>query len=560
MDQNNGSAKPSLLHLQTLDLAIGQTASRRTEQIYGSSSETGSSYVFPDFDAYKDFYSKEIKPRRKMRWDLVRLLRIRSSKFLEVKGFIVFYSRDCELVGTIDELISQSPVLAESDLIYGDSIHPTKKNQLSYQLRPGWSPERLRNHCYVGEVLIARKDLVQRAGGVEVLCRMTSHERALRLSEKAQNPSHVAEILYISPFDKRLPSVDLEAVRSHCLRMRIDARCELSEDSQVVQVVRAITGSPRVCVIIPTRGDYAEIFGIKRNLAASAIRSLREKTTYKNIEIIVVIDAEASEVARNEIIEAGGNDLSVIEYNAPFNFAEKINLAALSTSAEFLLFMNDDIEIDSPDVIEVMLSYFEDKQVGLVGPMLKFEDGTIQSAGHILNPIPFDLYRGYPIEIAGGFNFLKSAREVSGVIAAFSITRTELFHKVGGLCMAFPSDYNDVDYALKIRTVGKKAIFTPYVTCWHFESKTRIPKLDPEAIELLGARWRHEIENDIYGNPMIQKYEFICKANVDSAISLKDAIADNADWDESEWQSLQPLQEKDLHRTMFYPRWIWWKN
>jgi glycosyltransferase involved in cell wall biosynthesis len=488
------------------------------------------------------------------------MVRTRKSKVLDIEDFLVFYSRECELVGNLSKVIAENPVVAESDLIYGDSVHPTEKKGLSYQLRTGWSPERLRNHCYVGEVLIARKGLVSKVGNVNALCRMTSHERALRLSEHAEKVSHVGEILYMSPFDRRLPSADLQAVRSHCSRMKIDARCELSDDSQVVRVVRAITGSPRVCIIVPTRGDYAEVFGSQRNLAASAIRSLRENTTYKNIEIIAVIDAEASEISRSEILEAGGSDLTVIDYRAPFNFAEKINLAALSTSAEFLLFMNDDVEIDSPDVIEVMLSYFEDKQVGLVGPMLKFEDGTIQSAGHILNPIPLDLYRGFPMGISGGFNFLKPAREVSGVIAAFAMTRTDLFHQVGGLCMDFPSDYNDVDYALKLRTIGKKTIFTPYVTCWHFESKTRIPKLDSNAIDLLGARWRHEIENDFYGNPMLQRYEIIWKANIESDDSLKDSIAENANWNDSEWQSLQLLEEKHLHRTMFFPHRIWWKN
>jgi GT2 family glycosyltransferase len=486
--------------------------------------------------------------------------RTRSSKVLEVGDFFVFYSRDCELVDNIEELILENPVVASSDLIYGDSIHPAENMELSYQLRPGWSSERLRNHCYVGEVLIARKGLVQKIGDTKALCRMSSHDRALRLSEQAKNTAHMGEILYMSPFDRRQPSVDLEAVRSHCLRMKIDARCELSEDAQVVEVVRAITGNPRVCVIIPTRGDYAEVFGTKRNLAAVAIKSLREKTTYKNLEIIVVVDEEASETSRNEIIEAGGSDLTVIEYTAPFNFAEKINLGALSTDADFLLFMNDDIEIESPNVIEVMLSYFEDNQVGLVGPMLKFEDGTIQSAGHILNPIPFDLYRGFSAESSGGFNILKSAREVSGVIAAFSMTRTGLFHQVGGLCMDFPGDYNDVDYALKLRTIGKKTIFTPYVACWHFESKTRIPKLDSDAIELLGARWRYEIENDFYGNPKLQKYEFVWKANLESEISLRDAIDEDANWDDTEWRLLQLEEEKHLHRTMFYPRRIWRNN
>jgi GT2 family glycosyltransferase len=478
----------------------------------------------------------------------------------EVSGFIIFESADCAVVGNIHELLESGHLLANADFVYGDSAHQVNLTQFSYQIRPEWSPERLRSHCYVGGVVAASPSLVEKAGGTHFLRELSSHDRALRLSEIAENPVHLDAILYCSPIDRSFPTADLAAVRSHCERMNIDAECSLSDNGDVVSVIRRLSQEPRVCVIIPTRGDSAEVFGTSRNLAANAIRTFREKSTYRNFEIVAVIDSVASAESRLEIIEAGGDDLTILDYDSPFNFAEKINAASVYTDAEYLLFMNDDTEIYSPEVISVLLSYFEDQEIGLVAPLLVFEDGSIQSAGHLLNPVPFDLYRGYAPESRGGFNIVRVAREVSSVIAAFSMTPTKLFLEVGGMSTKFPSDYNDVDYALKIQRTGRKVIYTPYAKCWHFESKTRKPGFDSSAIELLGARWKDVIENDPYGNSKLQRYEFVWKTNIEDQFSLADAVGEGAVWNGNEWRQLQALPDRDLHRTMFFPWKIWWKK
>jgi GT2 family glycosyltransferase len=484
----------------------------------------------------------------------------RHAKVKSFGDYVVFESPHCQVVGNIGLLLDPTNSVDRGDFLYGDSAHNESWKEFSYQLRPGWSPERLRSHCYVGGVVVASKDVVDKAGGTEFLRKLSPHDRALRLSEVAKNPQHLNAVLYYSPFDRSFPTADVDAVRSHCSRMGINADCVSSEDKSVVRVIRRLDSEPKVCVIIPTRGDSAEIFGKQTNLAANAIRSLCEKSTYRNFEILVVIDTVASDQSRQEIIEAGGEYLSIIDYDEPFNFAKKINIAALQTDADYLLFMNDDTEIYSPEVIQHLLSYFQDPEVGLVAPLLLFEDEKVQSAGHLMNPVPFDLYRGYETESTAGFNILQVAREVSSVIAAFAMTPTKLFLDAGGFCNDFPSDYNDVDYALKIKTLGRKTIVTPYVKCWHFESKTRKPGLNASAIELLGSRWKHEIENDIYGNPSLQKYEFIWKANVDSFESLANAVGANAEWDGEEWHILRTLPEKNLHRTMFFPWKIRWKK
>jgi GT2 family glycosyltransferase len=275
---------------------------------------------------------------------------------------------------------------------------------------------------------------------------------------------------------------------------------------------------------MPTRGTSAEIFGEPVVLAAHSIQTFRERSTFGQVEFVVVADTDTPAVAIEEITRAAGSNVTLISYDKPFNFAEKINIAAASTNADYLLFVNDDSAIITPEIIEIMLSYFEDPTVGMVGPMLKYEDGTIQSAGHLMNPVPFDLYRGCEIRRDAAFGILNVAREVSSVIAAFSLTTRKLFEAAGGLSELFPADYNDIDFCLKLDLLGYRTIFTPHAECFHFESKTRTPGQKPESVALLGKRWQQAIENDRYGNRYLQPFRSIWKSDHDSPWSTREAM------------------------------------
>jgi GT2 family glycosyltransferase len=190
--------------------------------------------------------------------------------------------------------------------------------------------------------------------------------------------------------------------------------------------------------------------------------------------------------------------------------------------------LNDDTEIVSPDIVETMLSYFNDSTVGLVGPMLLYDDGSIQSAGHFFNPVPYDYYRGHSADTPGASNMLRVAREVSSVIAACALTPRALFEQVGGLCTKFPGNYNDIDYALKLRMVGKRTVWTPLATCHHFESKTREPVMKPVDVAELGARWRDMLENDPYAHPALQRYQPVWKSNRPGQRSVDEAVGPTA--------------------------------
>lgn len=555
-----------LAALARRDAELGREASA----LFGAPHGAPGGYGFPDFEPFTGF-DREFVPvtaflprlrtalgnRVHSRWGDVSGRRPRSgrARVVTAEGWVFFVGAGCTLHAAAGRMVAESAAAGRADLVYGDSVHfgGGEPGQSVHQLRPGWSPERLRAHCYVGEVLAARPELVERAGGARRLARCSSHERALRLAESAQGVGRVPALLYASPHDQRMPAVDEAAVAGHCRRAAIDASVTLSNDATHVRVLRRTSVRPTTAVIIPTRGTSVRAGDGERVLAVTAIETLLSNCGADIDEILVVFDEETPPAAREAILLAGREKVRAVEYRGEFNFARKINIAAVRTEADHLLLLNDDVEIETPETLQVLRGYLEDPGIGLVAPLLLFGDGTVQSAGHLLNPAPFDLYRGYPVESSGGGEMLKVAREASSVIAAVALTRRADFVGAGGLCEEFPGDYNDVDYALKLALGGKHTVITPYVRCRHLESKTRRAVPDSGAIARLGARWGALIENDPLGNPGLQRFEFIWKADVDTRWALDEALGRSVRWDSEEWRALQGSPDRQLHRTMYFP-------
>ena len=402
-------------------------------------------------------------------------------------------------------------------------------------------------------MILARRHVVDAAGGVSVLRKLGPHARAVRVAGAARSHAHVNVVLYRSPRSVAMPESDPLVTAhnpDHEYRPTTGIACDGIGKITSREPTRP-AGS--VCVIIPTKGTVDSQGDRTEVLAARAVRSLLASESQVPLELLVVVDEGTPASAIDEIRVAGGSLVRFIQYSEPFNFAKKINIAAVQTDCEYLLLVNDDTEVVTPGAVSRLLSVIERDGVGAVAPVLTYEDGTVQSAGHLLNPLPLDLYRGYPYRSEGGWGMLAATREVSSLIAAFLLVRRNDYLDVGGLCEKFPSDYNDVDFALKLGMVGKSSVVTPDVTCIHSESKTRVPGLDAHAISLVGRRWQHRLENDPYGHRFLQPYEFIWKSNEDTRASLDSAVGCSAAWDSDEWFALQAREDRQLHRTMFFP-------
>jgi GT2 family glycosyltransferase len=295
-----------------------------------------------------------------------------------------------------------------------------------------------------------------------------------------------------------------------------------------VRVRRRLRRQPKVSVIIPTRGSSAEIRGTSIPLVVNAVRTLVERSTYQNLEFIVVADTPTPAEVRAELSAIGGDRLLIVDYDKAFNFAAKNNIGVAHSSGEFILLLNDDTEVITPDALETMLAMFNDDNVGIVGPMLYFEDGTIQSAGHVFTPDPKDVYRCKPASIRGAHNYVRVQREASSVIAACLLTPRSVFDKVGGLSTQFPGNWNDIDFALKVQQAGYSVIFTPHAKFFHFESKTRVALRIESEVSKLGNRWGDILDDDPYFNPHLQRYHYMWVSDLHVDADHVDALGPTA--------------------------------
>jgi GT2 family glycosyltransferase len=295
----------------------------------------------------------------------------------------------------------------------------------------------------------------------------------------------------------------LRAIQAHCARIGMQARVERDADHPgVYHLMPELEREPPVSIVIPTNGQVRDVRYRPEVLVAHCLRSIVATSTYDNYELVVVADSSTPSAALEEVREAGGERLRIVDYDRPFNFAEKINLGAVNSGGEHLLLLNDDIEVSTPDWIERMVMYSGLPEVGAVGGRLVLEDGRLQHVGvGFEHGLPGHPYRGYSGDFKGYSNEVLVARNCLAVTAACLMTRREIFEELGGLSTGFPVNYNDVDYCLKLRAAGRRVVYDPDLVMGHFESSSRPSDVEDWEKELLLERWSSISDPDPYSNP-----------------------------------------------------------
>jgi GT2 family glycosyltransferase len=189
-------------------------------------------------------------------------------------------------------------------------------------------------------------------------------------------------------------------------------------------------------------------------------------------------------------------EVKFVEYQEPFNFSKKCNLGVVHSSGERLIFCNDDMEVITPDWIERLISFLQDESVGAVGPLLLFENGLVESAGHT-NTGPKNFANGTSRSSPYGVWWpLLVNREVSGVTGACFSMRRSTFVEMGGFSELFAENFNDVDLCHKLLAAGFRIIWTPDAELYHFEMKTRQRRVVASEKENLTRYWGRLVGRD----------------------------------------------------------------
>ena len=417
-----------------------------------------------------------------------------------------------EMVGALTADDGADLAYSDHDVLRADGMYATPA------LKPDFSPEQLRNQNYVLHFVVARRSVVETVGGFRSgFDGAQDHDLLLRVSERTDRIVHVPKVLYhwrqaeasvaADPSAKAWAyDAGVRAVQEHCDRVGIDARVVPGRLPGTYRVHRRLAETKRVSVIIPTRGGSRRVLGVDRCFVAEAVRSMVEASTYPDLEFVVVYDTATPRPVLDYLRAIAGNRLVLTEYTKPFNFSEKINVGVEASSGELLLLLNDDTELITPDAVETMAALLDDPGVGMVGPKLLFPDGTVQDGGHVYHEHVLAGLVGWHGTSPGPGQLrpLAVEREVSGVTAAAAMLRRDVFDEIGGFDPVLYINFNDVDVSLKIRATGRRIVWTPFASWYHFESQTREASAEPAEWAEIDRRWHDEINADPYYNPQFE--------------------------------------------------------
>lgn len=250
---------------------------------------------------------------------------------------------------------------------------------------------------------------------------------------------------------------------------------------------------PPISVVIPNKDHVEDL--------EKCIKSLAKQCNFESLEIIIVENNSTEEetfLLYKQLEERYAN-IKVVYWEREFNYSLICNYGVQFATNEYLLMLNNDIELIDEDGMLELLNYAMKSDVGIVGSKLFFPDDTIQHAGVIigLGGLAGHAFLDEPRDENGRMDLASLPREVSAVTAAYFLTKRSVFDEVEGFYDGLAVAFNDVDFCLKVRDKGYSIIYQPHAIAYHCESKSRGNDDTPEKkkrfrgeVRTLKSRWR----------------------------------------------------------------------
>lgn len=417
--------------------------------------------------------------------------------------FVGFLDHDDELkpdaLYHVVKLLNERPDL---DMIYSDEDTRLPDGRLGAAFfKPDWSPDLILSVNYVCHFAVYRRTLVDEVGGLRSEYDFSQdYDLVLRVTERTARIAHIPLPLYTwrrvegtASGDDQGKSRAMEAAK----RALADAMRRRGIEAEVVdgpfpttyRVRYRVKGEPLVSIIIPTRGT---------SFALSCLRSIRERTAYRNYEIRVIHHHLGEEATwRHDQLVAPEHFIH--DYCQPFNFSRMCNLGAVQSRGEYLLFLNDDTEVIEPEWLEAMLEQAQRPQVAVVGARLLYPDGRPQHEGIVMSIAGGSCAN---VDTRGYYWLGQLIRNVSAVTGACMMMRRQVFEELEGFDESLAVVYNDVDICLRARERGYLNVYTPYALLYHYEGGTRGKSLPWDEVLYFRRRWGEPGQyRDPYYNP-----------------------------------------------------------
>ena len=403
----------------------------------------------------------------------------------------------------------------DADYIYCDEA-TFKGNSINHMItmhfKPDYAPDNLLANNYICHFSVFSRELLE-SGELfrSQFDGSQDHDMILRLTAKAKHIVHIPRILYYwrshkgsvaSSIDAKTYAIDAAkgAVADHLTKLGY-RNFEIESTRAFATIFRIkyeLTSRPLVSIIIPNKDHVDDL--------SRCVESIINLSTYDNYEIVIVENNSETAEIRTYYEEISRHPrVQVVEYKGDFNYSKINNFGVQYAKGEYLLLLNNDTEVITPDWMEELLMYAMRKDVGVVGAKLYYPDKTIQHAGIVIGHTHYRI----PEANVGYMGRLCYAQDVTAVTGACMMVSKALYEELGGLDESFTVALNDVDFCLRVREKGFLNIFTPFAELYHYESKSRgSDKKDERALryqqesDRFRVKWADALaKGDPYYNP-----------------------------------------------------------
>ncbi|HAX4944186.1 TPA: glycosyltransferase family 2 protein, partial [Escherichia coli] len=408
----------------------------------------------------------------------------------------------------------------ETQILYSDEDKLNGRGErFDPHFKSDWNPDLFFSQNYVSHLGVYRRNLLQKIGGFrlgvegsqdqDLLLRCLPHVQADQIV-------HIPRVLYhwrtiegstaLASGEKSYTTdAGIKALRDYFAVQQPGVEIDAGLVPNTYRVRYPIPApAPLVSLLIPTRD--------RRSLTETAVRSILEKSTYTNFEILILdngsVEADTLDFFRD--IQLEDRRVKVLAYDFPFNYSAINNFGARHAKGSVIGLVNNDVEVINPEWLTEMVSQCLRPEIGCVGAKLYYSNDTLQHGGVILGigGVGGHSHKHFPRHHPGYFSRLLLTQSLSAVTAACLLVRKEIFEKVSGLDEKnLTVAFNDVDFCLEVRKAGYRNLWTPYAELYHYESISRgaedsLEKIArfAQEVNFMKIKWGLELEHDPFYN------------------------------------------------------------
>ncbi len=403
------------------------------------------------------------------------------------------------------------------DMIYSDEDKlDLNGRRCDPNFKSDFAPDSLLSSNYICHFTMLRKSIIDEIKGFRVGYEgAQDYDLFLRFTEKTDKIYHIPKILYHWRMVEGSTSMVIDnknyalecgkkALEDALKRRKIKGKVKISKDCPYYYIEYDVVKDPKVSIIIPTK-DLADT-------TRTCLESVYEKTTYKNYEVIVVNNnSEKKETFKLfDEYKKKHDNFKVIDANFEFNYSKINNLAVSKTKSDYIVLLNNDIEVITPNWLEIMLGYASQDHIGAVGAKLLYPDDTVQHGGVVLGlgGVASHTYVGVDRDSIVWGGRLSVPYNYSAVTAACLMVSRKKYDEVKGLDEELQVAYNDIDFNIRLLKKGYYNVFVPMAELYHYESKSRGRDTTKEKykrfkyeVNIMTDKWKKELLRDRFYNP-----------------------------------------------------------